>query len=226
MSSHKNRLIKNIFSSILVVLILFLSFITLLNLTINFTYIKTNVRGFSMQPTINMNVENKDIAGDTIYISKRMPIKNNDIIVAKPTWFENYIIKRVIGIPGDKIEIKDEETHYAVYVNDKVLYTKEKYGDVSSFDNTGSIGVYANYRNFLESNEFKDYVDETKSYIKLDDGEYFLMGDNWGHSLDCMTKGPIKASEIIGKVELIVDTTNDNPFYVTQHFLKKIFSKF
>ena len=192
----------------------------------HFLYLETNVRGFSMQPTINMNVTDPNIEGDKIYINKYTDITNNDIVVAKVSWFDNYIIKRVVGMPGDKVEIKDETTHFAVYVNDTLLYTKEKYGEDRPFDPTGSYGYYKNYLDFLTKPEFQDYV-ETKngtSYIKLDEDEYFLMGDNWGHTTDCIAKGPAKKSELVGKVELIVDVENTNPFITTLHFLKKIFS--
>lgn len=44
-----------------------------------------------------------------------------------------------------------------------------------------------------------------------------------GHTTDCIAKGPAKKSELVGKVELIVDVENTNPFITTLHFLKKIF---
>ena len=58
MKSNKVRVIKNVVSSILVVLIFLFSFITFVNLCFNLLYVQTNVRGFSMQPTININLKN------------------------------------------------------------------------------------------------------------------------------------------------------------------------
>jgi len=226
MNSYKSRILRNILSSILVVLIIGFSFIALANISFYFLYIETNVRGFSMQPTINMNVKNESSEGDRIFINKYKLGETNDIVVAKVGWFDNYIIKRLVGTPGDKIEIKDHDTHYSLYVNDELLYSKEKTGESGMFK-TGSVGYFQTYQEFLTNNKFQDYVesDGTSTYIRLDDNEYFLMGDNWGHTLDCLSNGPIKEIEIVGKVELIIDVTNKNPFTPFNFIMKKIFSK-
>ena len=179
-----------------------------------------------MQPTININVSDANAEGDTIYINKYARITNNDIAVAKVSWHEHYIIKRVVGTPGDKVEIRDLETVYGVYVNDSLLYAKEKYGENSAFIKTGSVGYFASYQDLLKNANFQNNVetDGTTSYIVLHENEYFLMGDNWGHTTDSVTKGVVKSSELVGKVDLIVDVTNNRPFTATWFFLKKIFS--
>lgn len=181
-----------------------------------------------MQPTINNSMTDPLAKGDTIYINEYASFSRNDIVVAKVDWYEHLIIKRVVGIPGDKIEIRDEITHFAVYVNDTLFYTKEKYGTDETFYKTGSIGYYDNYLNFFEKEEFKDYIeteDETgKSFIYLEDNEYFLMGDNWGHTTDSVEKGPVRKNQITGRVDLIVEVNNKNPFVETWFMLKKIFS--
>lgn len=179
-----------------------------------------------MQPTINQNVANSNIKGDSIYINQYSPFTNNDIVVAKVYWFSDYIIKRIVGTPGDKIEIKDLGDNYGVFVNDTLLYEKEKYGDINSIPKTGSIGYFENYKNFLVHPEFQKWVvhENGNSYIQLGENEYFLMGDNWGHTTDCIENGPVKKNEIIGKVDLIVDINNNNPFTSTWFFLKLLFS--
>ncbi len=189
-------------------------------------YIKTKVKGLSMQPTINTNLTDDNSSGDTIYINQYANITNDDIVVAKVDWHTHYIIKRVVGVPGDKIEIKDENTHYAVYVNNSLLYTKNKYGDASSYPKTGSYGYYENYLKFLSNPSFQQWVktDENGSYIQLGENDFFLLGDNWGHTTDSLTKGPIKTNEIIGRVDCILDVSNTNPLSELQFFLKKLFS--
>ena len=179
-----------------------------------------------MQPTLNMNVKNANLEGDTIYINQYSNFNRNDIVVARVGWYENYIIKRLVGVPGDKIEIKDETTHYGLYINNKLLYTKEKNGDGNSLTKTGTNGYYANYKLFLENEEYKDLIvhEYSNSYILLGENDYFVMGDNWGHTTDSIEKGPIKKSEIIGKVDFIIDANNSNPLEPTKFFLKKLFS--
>jgi signal peptidase I len=63
------------------------------------------VNGNSMQPTLN--------SGNIIIIKKfDLSIKNNDIVVIRKN--KKTLIKRVVGIPNDKIIIKDD----TLYVND------------------------------------------------------------------------------------------------------------
>ena len=126
----------------------------------------------------------------------------------------------------DKIEIKDETDHFSLYVNDSILYTKDKYGNQDSYYKTGSYGYYENYKSFLLNPEFQKWVknENGTSYIQLGEDEYFLMGDNWGSTTDSIMKGPVKENEIIGKVDYIVDLTNDNPFTEIIFFFKKLFS--
>lgn len=181
-----------------------------------------------MQPTININVKDSEAEGDAIYINPYASIKSNDIIVAKVRWYKNYIIKRVVGTPGDIVEIRDLGETYGVFTNEKLLYTKEKY-DVTAHGNIGgSNQYYLNYLSFLLDPKNKNNVasnEQNEPYgIKLNENEYFLMGDNWGETLDSTLKGPINEKEIVGKVELIVDVENNDPFVVTKHFLKKLFS--
>lgn len=218
MNRYKSRILRNILSSVLVVLIFCCAFIALANISFYFLYVETNVRGFSMQPTINMNVSDSNAEGDRIFINKHKIGELNDIVVAKVDWYENYIIKRMVGTPGDKIEIKDNETYYSLCVNDNVLYSKEK--------NNETAGYYQSYLSFLNNQEFAQFVGKegNLTYIKLEADEYFLLGDNWGHTLDCLTHGPISSNEIVGKVELIIDVTNTNPFTPFNFFMKKIFS--
>jgi signal peptidase I len=80
------------------------------------------VHGNSMNPT----VENKDIVISTnIFYS---PERGDVVIARDPNGFD--IIKRVIGLPNDTIEIKDGN----VFINDQLLseeYTKGISNDIS-----------------------------------------------------------------------------------------------
>ena len=225
MNYNKNRIAKNIISSILIVLIFCFSFITIVNFTFNFMLVQTNVRGFSMQPTINSNITDSNAEGDKIYINKYATLTNNDIVVASVDWYGHHIIKRVVGTPGDRVEIKDLGENFGVFVNNNLLYTKEKYGD-NGYEKTGSYAYFEDYNEFLKTLHFQNNVerDSDGTRIVLHENEYLLMGDNWGHTTDSITKGVVNRNEILGKVEIIVDVENNNPFYVTLQLLKLIFS--
>lgn len=83
-------------------------------------------------------------------------------------------IKRVIGIAGDKIEIKDGK----VYLNDELL--QEDYLDEGVITDMGTYGLF--------------------SEVVVPEGYVFVMGDNRGHSTDSRCFGCIPVSKIEGKV--------------------------
>ena len=83
-------------------------------------------------------------------------------------------IKRIIGVAGDHIEIKDDK----VYLNGKAL--EEPYLDNGVKTNLGSYGVYSD--------------------IVVPEGYVFVMGDNREHSSDSRCFGCIPVSKIEGKV--------------------------
>lgn len=83
-------------------------------------------------------------------------------------------IKRIIGVPGDTIEVKNG----LVYLNGKVI--DEPYlGDGV----TTQPGNYTNNR-----------------LVTLASNQYFVMGDNRPHSSDSRAWGPIPISSIVGRV--------------------------
>jgi signal peptidase I len=83
-------------------------------------------------------------------------------------------IKRVLGLPGDTVQIKDN----GVWINDQKL--DEPYIP-SSFE-------------ILPGAYTKDKV------IRLGSDEYFVSGDNRPYSSDSRAWGPITSKEIVGRV--------------------------
>jgi len=106
--------------------------------------------------------------------------ERGDVIVFKyPRDPKEYFIKRVIALPGEKVQIKNGE----IYI----------YNSQSPFGSKLS-------ENYLDS--------ETKTYglseeiIVLEDGEYYVLGDNRNSSKDSRSFGSVDDSFIIGKVLL------------------------
>ncbi len=125
--------------------------------------------------------------GDTVLLDKlslrfRAP-RTNDVVVFVPAGnlSAQCSIKRVVGVPGDTILIKGG----LVYVNG------EPFSEVADVDQTVSAGLAAND-------------------IKLDEGEYFLLGDNRNNSEDSRyaTIGNISGDELKGIVWLDATLSN------------------
>lgn len=92
-------------------------------------------------------------------------------------------IKRIIGMPNDKIEIKPaEDGSYQVLINDTAL--DEPY-------------IYDKF-DYLPCNEGMYCGPFT-----LGDDEYFMMGDNRGNSRDSRYWGPITKERFIGRAVLL-----------------------
>ena len=87
-----------------------------------------------------------------------------------------YLIKRVIGLPGDKIEYKDN----VLYVNGEKI--KE---------------------DFLNKNiKTENFSLASLGYQKIPKDMYLVLGDNREDSLDSREIGLIKKKDILGKVSL------------------------
>lgn len=148
-----------------------------------------------MDPTLKTN--------EKLFALKHVPIDRFGIVVAKEkTDDENiFIIKRVIGLPGDTVEYKKDQ----LYVNGKKMNEpylnsfKEKLKDGSLIDYFTKIN--SNYANF---NFNTDYLTVDSSgndtfKVTLKSDEYFLLGDDRPISKDSRAIGPIKKSDIISK---------------------------
>lgn len=111
----KDKIIKNIkellpYILILIVIILIRTFIA--------TPIKVN--GNSMYDTLN--------GKEFMILNKLGEINRYDIVVVDAE--DEELIKRVYGMPGEKIEIENNN----IYINDKKIEDKYAYGNTSSMD--------------------------------------------------------------------------------------------
>ena len=125
------------------------------------------VVGPSMSPNYNQ--------GDVMVVNKlvykfREP-KREDVVVVSQS--EKYMIKRVIGLPGDTIEFKDNK----LYVNDKEY--KEKY-----------------LKDTVITEDFK--LSDIGVEGKIPKDKYLVLGDNRTDSLDSRKYGLVDKKNIIG----------------------------
>ncbi|MBT3984086.1 MAG: signal peptidase I [Bacteriovoracaceae bacterium] len=130
-----------------------------------------------------------DLFWDPVYISSFSSPKRGDVIVFKfpkdPSF--NYI-KRVIGLPGDSVEVVDN----VVYINDKPIKTEEFNGSdvMADMDDAFKDHDFLFFK--AATGEHKHVIQYTKTrymhqqYPKtqIPEGKYFVMGDNRDFSSD------------------------------------------
>jgi signal peptidase I len=137
---------------------------------INYVVSAYRVDGDSMQPLLR--------DADRILIAKlavrRGDVERFDVVVFyRPDEPEKSLIKRVIGLPGEIVELRDGE----VYVNDQPL-KQPFYGD----DDGGRSRALQDLKPLL-----------------IPRGHYFVLGDNRPVSLDSRHFGPVPEKYIFGK---------------------------
>jgi signal peptidase I len=187
----------------------------------------------SMQNTINIGdylLVNKFIfapGGKPLPFLPQREVQRGDIIVFKYPGFPNNIakiedeggppykinfVKRVIGLPGDKIEIRDNQ----VFINDQLLPEYRIIGDsndeesalqTKEFENRQADqkwDVYYSERAIkgLTNDRDFDFGESGKPY-KVPADSYFVMGDSRNHSLDSRYWGPVHRDLIIGRAMFV-----------------------
>lgn len=143
---------------------------------VNFAFERTRMLGSSMENTLQ---EDDKIIISKLAYWKRDP-KRFDVIVFKQSGSEHsyYNIKRVIGLPGETVQIIDGE----VYIDGELL---EEPMNVEPINIPG--------------------LAEEK--IALEDDEYFVLGDNRNNSEDSrfFNIGNVVRGDIIGKAWITLD---------------------
>ena len=161
---------KKIIKEIIIWILLIVITITASYLVTTNIFVKTSVSGVSMEPTLK--------EGQVVIVNKfeyylKKP-KRNDVIVYKQSNKEHsyFELKRVIGLPGETVKIKNG----VVYINDEVMKEKIK---TDIIQNSGL----------------------AEEGVKLDDNEYFVLGDNRNDSEDSRfaSVGNVRRNEILGK---------------------------
>ncbi|PIR72149.1 MAG: signal peptidase I [Candidatus Nealsonbacteria bacterium CG10_big_fil_rev_8_21_14_0_10_36_24] len=128
------------------------------------------VRGQSMDP----NFENGDyLLVDEITYRFKEPQRGEVIVFKSPLDSSQRFIKRIIGLPGEIVEIKDGRV---IVYNDKGQQVLNELDYLPNFSTGGDLK------------------------ISLGENEYFVLGDNRPFSYDSRRFGPVLKESIIGRV--------------------------
>ncbi|HEV2583205.1 MAG TPA: signal peptidase I [Ktedonobacteraceae bacterium] len=160
------RLVREVIETLVLTLLMFL--------VIRFAVQNFNVEGPSMEPTLH--------DGELILVDKwsylfRAPTRGDVIVFVAPPHPDQDYVKRIIGLPGDRITVDDTR----VYVDGVLL--NETY--VSQVDQ----GNPFNYK--------------TINNVVIPAGMYFVLGDDRIRSSDSRDWGLVPRSNIIGRAALI-----------------------
>ena len=187
-----------------------------------------NIPSGSMIPTL--------LIGDYLFVSKysygyskhSMPLslpvfsgriffsepERGDVAVFKlPTDDETDYIKRLIGLPGDRIQMKSGR----LYINGKIV-ERERIDDFVQTDRNGNIRRQARFLEtlpnglvhpILEKSDH-DMLDDTSVYT-VPPEHYFAMGDNRDNSQDSRVLsevGFVPKENLVGRAEVLFFSTN------------------
>ena len=135
--------------------------------------------------------------------------KRGDVVVFKyPEDQSINYIKRVIGLPGDKILYKNKR----LYINDSeypLIKVEHSYDPIEIAD--GNV--------FIENNLQKEYMILNQSNPPFNfeyyvpNGTYFVLGDNRDNSNDSRFWGPVPEENLVGKAFYIWMFWNSDSYY-------------
>ncbi len=147
-------------------------------LVINHWIVKpVRVLGASMYPTL----ENGQVGFSNILINQLESIDRFDVVILaiEQNQEEVYIVKRVVGLPNETLEVKDD-----------VLYIDNVAVEQSFFDNAW----YDSITGSLNGNFTNDF-----GPITLGSDQYYVLGDNRRFSQDSRYYGPFSQEDIVAK---------------------------
>ena len=169
----------------------------------------------SMKPTI--------LEGDRIFVNKlaydlRIPLTHisihkfgdpgrGDIVVFDSKAAETRLVKRVIGLPGDAVEMRNNrlaingvEARYSdVEYTAKAIFAIESYGGM-----THRIELAP-----AEASRFSSF-----GPVKVPQGHYLVLGDNRDNSADSRVRGFVPRGEIVGDAKTVVLSIDYDHYYL------------
>ncbi len=171
--------------------------------------IPTRLRSFqipseSMVP--NLLIGDRLVADGWAYWGKE-PVRGDVVVFDYPKNPEIKYVKRLIGLPGDVIELKRGE----LYLNGKIVPQRRTENFALEAGNRSA----TEYLETIGANEhviFRTQPEWDQDYgpITVPEGKYFMMGDNRDRSSDSRFWGFVSREQIIGRMAFIFFSWNSD----------------
>lgn len=126
------------------------------------------------------------------------PKRGDTVIFAHPNNPSVDFLKRIIGMPGDTVQMKNG----TLYINERPVEHKkiEPYQDANGKMLEQYVETLPDGTSFKVINETDtDHLDNTAT-VTIPDNHYFVMGDNRDNSWDSRVFGPVHEDFLIGPV--------------------------
>ncbi len=152
-------------------------------------------------------------------VLERAPERGDVIVFRLPRDTSETYVKRVIGLPGDRVQMK----HGRLYINGEMAARRE----AGTLD-TVLLGRPVTLHRYIETLpggrdhdvlevSDDDSLDNTQEFI-VPAGQYFMMGDNRDDSLDSRVAakaggvGMVPAENLVGRVDMVLYSNPEAPW--------------
>ncbi len=145
-------------------------------------------------------------------------LNRGDVIVFRPEGDTKNFIKRVVGLPGDQVQVKDG----LLYLNGELVptVTRGKFEYINSFGSAENADLIVETFPDGRSHEILDAQNNSRldrtEVRTVPAGYYFMMGDNRDHSYDSRVTvaeggaGIVPKENIIGRAEIVLLSVNED----------------
>ena len=148
-------------------------------------------------------------------ILSKMPERGDVVVFKTPTDNRTDYIKRVIGLPGDRIKIINGQ----IQINGNLVIKKLTKPFIDKRNNENK--RKRQYLEYFFNNEILilDLYDlglntpDNTELITVKDGHIFVMGDNRDNSADSRAIGQIPIKNLVGKAEFIFFSLENSRFF-------------
>lgn len=178
----------------------------------------------SMKPTI--------LEGDRVYVNKlaydlKLPFttwhlaqwgdpQRGDIVVFFSPYDEKRLVKRVVGLPGDVLELRQDR----LILNGKAIeyepLPEERLRDVAGSDRANHLFAIEDLSRRSHAVAAIPGVPAKRDFgpYRVPEGHYFMMGDNRDDSFDSRYYGPVERKRIVGKATAVVLSFDRQHYWV------------